>query len=55
MEPIVSLEVKEVPKILDASRKYIVSSPLAIENSYKENQKFLSHIDNLKLLDDAPN
>lgn len=54
VEPIIPLEVKEVPKILEASRKYTTASPLAIENSYRENEKFLSHVENLKLLDDVP-
>ena len=54
-ENLVELPVTNIPKRLEESRKYLPAAPLMIENTYIENQKFLSNVEKLKLLDDTSN
>ena len=45
--------MSSIPDKLESNREYFPQSPLMIENVFKENQKFLSNVEKIKLLDTA--
>jgi len=45
--------MSQIPGKFEKSREYLPQSPTMIENVFKENQKFLSNVEKIKLLDVA--
>ena len=53
MENEVNIEMTQIPKKVEMNRQYLPQPPTMIENVYIENQKFLSNVEKIKLLDAA--
>ncbi len=49
----VYIEMSQIPSRFESNREYLPQSPIMIENVFKENQKFLSNVEKIKLLDAA--
>ena len=50
-ENIVELAATKIPAKLESTRRYLPSPPLMIENHFIDNQKFLTNVEKMKLLD----
>ena len=51
-ENLVQLDVTALPDKIEKTRQYLPSPPIMIENTFIENQKFLSNMEKMKLLDE---
>ena len=51
-ENTVELAATALPARIETTRTYLPAPPLMIEHEYIENQKFLSNVEKMKLLDD---
>jgi len=51
-ENLVQLDVTCLPEKIEKTRQYLPSPPIMIENTFIENQKFLSNMEKIKLLDE---
>jgi len=51
-ENLVQLDVTCLPEKIEKTRQYLPSPPIMIENTFIENQKFLSNMEKMKLLDE---
>ena len=46
------LDVTALPEKIEKTRQYLPAPPIMIENTFIENQKFLSNMEKMKLLDE---
>ena len=47
----IELPATAIPAKLESTRRYLPAPPLMIENHFIENQKFLTNVEKMKMLD----
>jgi len=50
-ENMIELPATAIPAKLESTRRYLPAPPLMIENHFIENQKFLTNVEKMKMLD----